>query len=221
MQRLLCLGQTLLFMLLVLNSCKPMVREDGDSLTQGVGAARAVFRNYLANKEYSKARQVVRMSLESGDHKFTNVAGIAKTRNADEFLASYVEKDLADIDNIIASIVTSAKMDETLSLLRKIPKELDELQQAQRDRRQVAALIVFSNDVDLFQKAVARWSADSSQWLKQTEQKLTLAVTKLLATSEFAQTSYASKHAFEQAVVRINKALQKVKDNLAVMRSSG
>ena len=221
MQRLLYLGRVLLFVVYVFSSCKPLVREDNDSLPQGEGAVRAMFKLYLINKEYGKARLMAQKSLSRSNRSLVHGVDLSKISNTDEFLDSYVKQDMGDVNNIIASIMTSDRMQEVLSLLRKMPKELAELREAQKSRLQVAALIVYNNNLDLFRQATARWSTDSSQWLRQTEQKLTLAVSTLLAKSEFAQTNYVSKRDFDQAVVRINKALQKAKESLAAMQSGG
>ena len=195
--------------------CKPLAREESSSHVQASEVLRVIKRHILDSR-FHKARQEIERIFEknllySGRDRIK----IADADRAEQFLRSYVEPDITDIDNIVAKIGGS-DMPEVLRLLRSMPKEIADIHFAQMKRARDEALAISIKDSD-HQRIRTQLSKDFVDWRAKTEQRLTRAVKELLTTRKFTGTTYPRRQDFDKAQSRIENMLQKVQESFAAL----
>ena len=203
-------GRTIVILfLLSLASCKPLAKEETPASVQ-VGGVANTFKRLISDGQFNQAREVLEGLFDRGDFRVASQIKITNTDDAEMFLRSYTQKDIKDVEELVAEISDSEEMARVLSLLRDMTRELPEVKAARAKRLRAAAMSVFSNNYGHYQEISSGWNADFVRWLALTKQKLTQAVSELLDKKQFTQTTYTSKQEFDKAKVRIEKTFQKV-----------
>ena len=190
-------------------SCKPIVREESSS-PQMADVVRLIKR-YIINRQFNKARKELDRLFEDEKVYYYGGTTFTDTVHYREFLASYVQQEMKDVDNIVAKISASDEMPAVLSMLRSMLKELQDIKAA-RVKRARATLAVFNDNRQLLDEVNSQWSDNFARWRDQIKHKLTRAVNGLLADTEYTGKHYPRQQDFDKAKGRIENILQKVSE---------